>query len=351
MRLSDYPGATSQAERVGWPLERLVPAVALPLVVSALLLFAAGCSGERPTLTDDLLEDLVATEAEPDQTDRARSDASGSAAQAAPAGDDPLPSDSDPAPTDSEPASEAEVEAPAVPDPNVEQLVVVVEETFPHDPDAFTQGLELHEGSMFESVGLYEKSDVRRVDIATGDVLASTPTPSGLFAEGLTRVEDRLVQLTWKAGKAYVWDLETLNLLQELDYEGQGWGLCYNGTELVMTNGSANLQFRDPTTFELLRTVPVQLGGEAVLSLNELECVNADVYINVWMTDQIIRVDQATGQVNAVIDATDLAQPRPAGSNVLNGIAYDSASGTFYVTGKLWPTMHRVRFEPASSTN
>lgn len=329
-------------------------------VLVSLSLLITSCAGERPTVTDDLLDDLVATSAEGSvdgvgtgiensgsgsegSTVAGDSDATSDSTDTSSEADSALGTAESSSPAATEPAADAAITS----DPNVEQLIVVVEETFPHDVDAFTQGLELFEGNLLESVGLYEQSDVRRVDLATGEVLASTPTPDGLFAEGLTRVDDRLIQLTWKAGKAYVWDIETLNLLQELEYDGQGWGLCYNGRELVMTNGSSNLQFRDPTTFELLRTVPVQLSGNALSNLNELECVNSDVYINIWMTDQIIRVNQESGQVNAVIDATDLAQPRAVGSNVLNGIAYDAANDVFYVTGKLWPTLHRVRFVSA----
>lgn len=306
----------------------------------ALVLFAtAACAGARPTLTDDVL--VTAPAATPDLAipqDQVSPDPD-DPGLAETFGDDPSgPADPEnPAPAAQ---SQLDVDVPA----GVEQLRVVVEETFPHDPTSFTQGLEIIDGVFLESAGLYEQSDVRRVDLATGEVLARTPTPDGLFAEGLTRVGDRVIQLTWKAGKAYVWDLETLNLLGEFTYDGQGWGLCFNGSELLMTDGSANLTFRNPDTFEITQVIPVQLANEPVTNLNEIECVNSDVYINIWMTDQIVRVDQMSGQVNAVIDASDLAQPRPEGSNVLNGIAYDRNNDVFYLTGKLWPTMHRVRF-------
>lgn len=304
------------------------------------VLIASSCAGDRPTLTDDLLDDLIDAENNaPTTAPAAGSEDSPSPRVDSAAGSTEL--------ADTQPSPEVDSESSRP----VEQLRVVVEETFPHDADAFTQGLEFFDGVFLESTGLYEKSDLRRVDITTGEVIARTPTPNDLFAEGLTRVDQRLVQLTWKAGKAYVWDLDTLNLLDEFDYDGQGWGLCFNGSELVMTNGSANLQFRDPGSFELLRTVPVLLAGDPVSNLNELECVNSDVYINIWMTDQIIRVDQQSGIVNAVIDASDLAQPRPEGSNVLNGIAYDKTNDVFYLTGKLWPTIHRVRFTRAAGDN
>lgn len=291
-------------------------------------------------LTDDRLEALTAAEA--DET-----------GVSAPTPQAAAPS-SDQSGT-AEPTASAPAESPSQPQldvpPGVEQLRVVVDETYPHDPAAFTQGLELHDGFFIESTGLYDQSDLRRVDVATGEVLAQTSTPDGLFAEGLTRVDDRLIQLTWKAGKAFVWDVNSLNLIGEFDYDGQGWGLCFNGGELIMTDGSANLTFRDPNTFEPTRVVPVKLGDEPITNLNELECVNSDVYVNIWMTDQIVRVDQATGQVNAVIDATDLARPRPEGSNVLNGIAYDRDNDVFYLTGKLWPTIHRVRFALEAGDN
>lgn len=318
----------------------------------------AACAGERPTLTDDLLEitDAAADDAtttaggaDSDSSTAASSNA-GQADAAGSADSDDALQDSAPVlttSTDPSPESQLNVEIPA----DVERLRVVVEETFPHDPFAFTQGLELYEGTFIESVGLYEQSDLRRVTIETGEVVAQTPAPDGLFAEGLTRVGDRLIQLTWKAGRAYIWDAASFNPLGEYNYDGQGWGLCFNGSELIMSDGSANLTFRNPETFEVTGSVTVLLGDSPMMNLNELECVNSDVYINIWMTDQIIRVNQISGRVNAVIDASDLAKPRPEGSNVLNGIAYDRDNDVFYLTGKLWPTIHRVRFALANEGN
>jgi glutaminyl-peptide cyclotransferase len=233
------------------------------------------------------------------------------------------------------------------------QLAVQVLETRPHQPDAFTQGLLLHEGRLFESTGLEGRSSLREVDPQSGAVLRRWDVDDDLFAEGLALVDDRLIQLTWQNGRALVYDIESFHdagPLAEYAYEGEGWGLCYDGARLVMTDGSSDLFFRDPTTFELQGSVPVTLDGRPVVRLNELECVGDEVYANVWQTDHIVRIDPATGTVTAVVDAAGLLtdEERPM-ADVLNGIAYDPSSRTFLITGKLWPKMFEVRFVQSSA--
>jgi len=222
---------------------------------------------------------------------------------------------------------------------------------FPHDTTAFTQGLEFVDGELVESVGLFGQSDLRRVDPTSGQVLAQVATPDDLFAEGMTRVDDRLIQLTWRAGRAFVWDTASLEPIAEFTYAGEGWGLCFgraeqgfDGDQLVMSDGSAHLRFRDPGTFLASREVVVTRNGEPVQRLNELECVGGVVWANVWQTDTIVRIDPASGEVTATVDLSTLLQPRPPGANVLNGIAFDHDTNTFWVTGKLWPTIFQVRF-------
>jgi len=231
--------------------------------------------------------------------------------------------------------------------PPVVRMVPQVIRTVPHDPGAYTQGLILQGNRFYESTGQYGSSTIREVEVETGRVVVSRPLGEEYFGEGLARVGDRLIQLTWQEGVAFIYDLATLSPVGSMEYEGHGWGLCYDGTFLYMTNGSADLQRRDPETFQLLETLQVRLDGAPVFQVNELECVGDDIYANVFMSNRIVRVDKATGVVTAEIDATGLVpeggRPLDAGA-VLNGIAWDPASDTFYLTGKLWPTMFQVRF-------
>jgi glutamine cyclotransferase len=215
----------------------------------------------------------------------------------------------------------------------------------PHDVEAWTQGLQLDEaGRLFESTGLLGYSTLREVDPRSGLVLRSTALPNDLFGEGLALVGDRLVQLTWRQGTASVWDRESFDLLDSHAYEGEGWGLCFDGERLVMSDGSDRLTFRDPASFEVLGEVAVTLEGQPQSSLNELECVDGVVWANVWTTDHIVRIDPSTGLVTGVLDLAPLAEGRDRGrGSVLNGIAYDALAGTYLVTGKLWPELFEIR--------
>jgi glutaminyl-peptide cyclotransferase len=217
---------------------------------------------------------------------------------------------------------------------------------YPHDTAAFTEGLELFEGKLFESTGLTGKSTLRRVAVTTGVVEKNLNLDSSLFGEGLTRIDRTLIQLTYTTGVAIVYDLDTFAEIKRFTYTGQGWGLCYDGTDLVMSNGSDKLVFRDPVTFATRREVAVKRNGTAVTNLNELECVGSLVYINEWKTDNILRVDKATGNVVTLIDASALlTAAEKQNADVLNGIAYDQSKGRFYLTGKYWPKLFEVSFD------
>jgi glutaminyl-peptide cyclotransferase len=221
-----------------------------------------------------------------------------------------------------------------------------VEAVYPHDTTAFTQGLELFEGKLFESTGLTGRSTLRRVAVTTGVVETNLNLDASLFAEGLTRIDRTLIQLTYTTGIAIVYNLDTFAELKRFTYTGEGWGLCYDGTDLVMTNGSDKLFFRDPATFAVRREITVQRSGAAIDMLNELECVGSLVYVNQWRTDNILRVDKATGNVMTVIDASALlTADEKRNADVLNGIAYDEAKRRFYLTGKLWPKLFEVSFD------
>lgn len=245
-----------------------------------------------------------------------------------------------------------------------ERLVPEVLNTFPHDPGAFTQGLLWHEGYFYESTGLFGESSLRRVDVETGEVLdllmlpaSETPLRSGrneYFGEGLALVDDRLIQLTWQAGVAFVYDLATFDLLATFDYDGEGWGLCHDGRYLFLSDGTPFISLRDSQDFTLIVKFMVTVGGAPIQSglLNELACVDDVIYANLWQTDFIVRIDKFTGEVTAIIDASNLLTEEERaryqrGRQVLNGIAYNPESDTFYLTGKEWDTMYEVRFVPA----
>lgn len=231
-------------------------------------------------------------------------------------------------------------------DPGTQQLGVEVIDSFDHDAAAFTQGLELRDGVFYESTGLYGSSDIRLVDPGTGDVLDAEALPDDEFGEGLTLTEDAVWQITWQEGVAYQRDLETLDVVDTVEYEGEGWGICYDGDRLVMSDGSSTLTFRDPETFAVEGTVEVTLDGEPLDQINELECVGGQVWANVWQTDEIVRIHPGTGEVGAVVDASGLlTEEESSSADVLNGIAAAEEDGTFYITGKLWPRLFLVRFE------
>jgi glutamine cyclotransferase len=218
--------------------------------------------------------------------------------------------------------------------------------TFPHDPAAFTQGLLLHDGFLFESTGLTGESTLRRVDRSTGEVLQSVALPPEHFGEGLALFDGRFVQLTWMHGLATLRDQATFAELGTFTYDTEGWGLCHDGRRFVMTDGSDRLTFRDSTTFEILGSVPVQDDGVAVPRLNELECVGGHVLANVWLTDTILHIDPETGNVLTRVDAAGLLTPAEADSaDVLNGIAFDAETGHFLLTGKLWPRLFEVELQ------
>lgn len=222
----------------------------------------------------------------------------------------------------------------------------------PHDPGAFTQGLVLHDGYLYESTGRdMGEARLRKVDPRTGEVQREIHVPPSAdgrhyWGEGLARVGDRLIQLTWRRETAFVYDLDTFERLGELTYEGEGWGLCYDGQRLVMSNGSDVLTFRDPETFAVTGSVAVTVDGSPLRRLNELECVNGDVYANVFLTDTIARIDPETGAVTGLIDAAGLLTPEErAQADVLNGIAHDPGTDRFLLTGKWWPKLFEVHLQ------
>ncbi|CAG1003191.1 MAG: glutaminyl-peptide cyclotransferase [Anaerolinea sp.] len=231
-----------------------------------------------------------------------------------------------------------------------ELLRVEVLNTYPHDATAYTQGLLVYNGQFYESAGRYAQSSLRLVEIETGRVLRQVAVPAQYFAEGLALVDDKLIQITWREASALVYQRDDFQPVQTFTYQGEGWGLCYDGEHLYMSDGSANLTVRDPNTFAPLRTLLVTGYGQPIVRLNELECVGDSVYANIWFSDLILKIDKKTGAVTAIIEASNLLQPQEQavmeGGAVLNGIAYHPERGTFFITGKLWPKVFEVRFVP-----
>ena len=221
--------------------------------------------------------------------------------------------------------------------PPIEYRVAV---QYPHDSQAFTQGLVFAGGALYESTGLRGRSSLRKVDPVTGRIVRQRRLSDRVFAEGLALVGDELYQLTWTSGRAFVLRVEDFSLVREHRYEGEGWGLAWDGARLVMSDGSATLRFRDPTTFRIEREVEVREGARAVGALNELEFVDGSVYANIWRSDQVVRIDPESGTVTGWLDLTRIAEKeRSAGEvDVANGIAWDGRR--LYVTGKLWRSVY-----------
>ncbi len=218
---------------------------------------------------------------------------------------------------------------------------------YPHDPEAFTQGLVYHEdGVLYEGTGWWGASSLRKVDLATGAVLQRHDLDAEYFCEGIAVVGERIVQLTWKSETAFIYDRHTFEALGEHAYPGEGWGLAYDGERLIMSDGTPRLRFWDPETLAEVGSVQVLDGEAPVDDLNELEFVDGEVWANVWQTDRIARIDPGSGRVVGWIDLTGLLSDEDRGErrvDVLNGIAYDAEAGQVFVTGKWWPVLYEIR--------
>jgi glutamine cyclotransferase len=218
---------------------------------------------------------------------------------------------------------------------------------WPHDPRAFTQGLVFRNGNFLESTGLNGRSSLREVDLETGRVLKQVAVAPAYFAEGLAVIGDRAFQLTWQSQKGFVYDADTFRLEREFSYAGEGWGFATDGRELILSDGTSRLRFLDPATLAVTRSVEVTLEGRPVERLNELELIRGEVFANVWQTDEVLRIDPASGRVRGVIDFSGLLAPQERGpeTDVLNGIAYDAEHDRLFVTGKCWPRVFEVRLK------
>jgi glutamine cyclotransferase len=214
---------------------------------------------------------------------------------------------------------------------------------FPHDPTAYTQGLVWADSVLFESTGQYGHSEVRRVDLRSGRVLASRALAADRFGEGLALLNGRLYQLTWKAGVAYTYDAATLAPGDSFHYAGEGWGLTTDGESLIMSDGSDSLRILSPATFQVQRVVHVRYQNAPLYQLNELEYVNGEVLANVYRSNWVLRIDPSTGVVREAIDFTDLYPDRPVATDVMNGIALAPDGRQLLLTGKRWPVVFQVQ--------
>ncbi len=218
----------------------------------------------------------------------------------------------------------------------------------PHDPGAFTQGLEFHDGVLFESTGRHPSS-IRRVRLEDGEVLQKRELDMQFFGEGLTLVGDRILSLTWQGGHGFIWNVDDLTPAGTFSYSGEGWGLTHDDTRVILSDGTPNLRFLDPVTLAETGSVPVTFMGRPLAQLNELEFIDGEVWANIWQTNFIVRIDPATGVVVGVINLTGLL-PDPVANpsdDVLNGIAWDAENRRLFVTGKLWPKLFEIKLTEA----
>ena len=241
-----------------------------------------------------------------------------------------------------------EDELASIPKKMAAEMTYEVVQSFPHDSLAFTQGLIYEDGILYESTGLYRRSSLRQVDLSTGEVLRQVDLPEAYFAEGLTDWEGSLVQLTWQEHQGFVYNKEDFTQTGEFEYLTEGWGLTQDGERLIMSDGTSTLSFLDPETFEVIGTVTVTDQGQEIININELEYVWGEIFANIWHSDDIVRIDPETGEVLGWIDLSGLLtmEERLAGTDVLNGIAFDPEANRLFVTGKLWPKVYEIRLVP-----
>jgi len=229
------------------------------------------------------------------------------------------------------------------------QYTYQVVNTYPHDPTAFTQGLVFEDGRLYESTGIEGRSSLREVELESGKVLRQVDLPPECFGEGITILDDRIYQLTWKNEIGFIYDRKDFHSRGPFGYTGEGWGLTNDGRYLILSDGSATLKFLDPKTFHVVRKVHVTEGERAVTDLNELEYIDGEIFANVWHVDRIARIDPESGRLTAWIDMKGLLPGGwPHAEAVLNGIAYDRKDRRLFVTGKEWPKLFQVRIVPVS---
>lgn len=216
---------------------------------------------------------------------------------------------------------------------------------FPHSQDAFTQGLIYADHILYESTGLYGQSSLRKIELESGQVLQAIYLENNYFGEGITLFQDRIIQLTWQSHRGFVYDKDSLELLEEFTYPGEGWGITHDGSNLIMSDGTSYLRFLDPVNFSEIKRIEVTDSGVPVRRLNELEFVEGEIFANIWLTNRIARISPTSGKVLGWIELQDLLTPSecPLSIDVLNGIAYDPAEKRLFVTGKFWCKLFEIQ--------
>jgi len=223
-----------------------------------------------------------------------------------------------------------------------------VVKSYPHDRNAFTQGLEFRDGFLYEGTGLVGQSSLRKVNLDTGQVVQQFDVPQPFFGEGITVLNQRIVQLTWQSQTGFIYDKSSFRLVGSFNYSGEGWGLTNDGKQIYMSDGTSQLRVWDPATLKEVRRITVKDGGRDVPALNELEFVRGEILANVWLTDRIARISPTDGKVLGWVDLTGILSnaDRSGPQAVLNGIAYDAAGDRLFVTGKLWPRIFEIQLLP-----
>lgn len=239
----------------------------------------------------------------------------------------------------------------AAPNSRTPEYTYKIIRVFPHDPDAYTQGLVYHNGFLYEGTGLNGRSTVRKVQLATGKVLESINLAQDFFGEGITIFKNQILELTWKSQTGFIYNLSDFKFVRQFAYTGEGWGLTTDGKEIFMSDGSADIRVLDGDSLKEKRRITVRDGDHPVTQLNELEFVGDEIFANVWQTDRIARISPKTGKVVGWIDLTGLMNPaeRRNPDAVLNGIAYDPVRRRLFVTGKLWPRLFQIQVVPKSA--
>jgi glutaminyl-peptide cyclotransferase len=235
----------------------------------------------------------------------------------------------------------------------VPEYGIMVLNAYPHDPDAFTEGLLFNNGFLYESTGLEGRSSIRKLTLETGKPVQRYDLPSRYFGEGIVIWKDRLIGLTYTTEIGFIYDLHTLQPISDFRYTGEGWALTQDGARLIMSDGTSELRFLNPETLNETGRIRVTCNGIPVRYVNELEWVQGEIYANIWQTNLIARIDPATGDIVGLIDLTDLAARARAGRavDVLNGIAYDATGNRLFVTGKLWPALYQIALSPRPHTS
>jgi glutamine cyclotransferase len=235
--------------------------------------------------------------------------------------------------------------SPRTAEPQVYSYTIV--NTYPHDRNAFTEGLLIDDGVLYESTGLYGSSSLRRVELETGKVLQTYTLSPQYFGEGIAAYEGKIIQLTWQSQMGFVYDESSFESLQEFEYSTEGWGITYDGSHLIMSDGTSKLYFLDPENFQKTGQIEVHDPAGSIDNLNELEYIKGDVYANIWMEERIAIINPQTGQIKGWINMTGLQSTQNQDMNdVLNGIAFDEKADRLFVTGKRWSQLFEIKLIP-----